>query len=141
MALLWMRRTMQVGAGKPPRNTSAPPLPNEPPTRPPHRYYIGVMLGAVDASHSLSSKCRTAYASILEPYHGWLLKNTFNMVLSAVPSRDEFIARLAPGVKPKHVRRAVCFGDIHECVPLMEEVVAILQQLFEELDLEDKRKS
>jgi hypothetical protein len=99
------------------------------------------MLGAVDASQSLSSKCRTAYAAILEPYHGWLLKSTFNMVLSAVPSRDEFLNRLAPGVKPKQIRRTVCFSDIHECVPLMEEVVSTLQQLFEQLELEDKRKS
>jgi len=99
------------------------------------------MSGATDTSSSLPSKCRTAYACILEPFHGWMLKSTFNMVLSAVPSRDEFLARLAPGVEPMALRRSVCFADIRECVPLMEEVVATLQALFEELDLEDLRKS
>ena len=59
MALLWMRRTIQ--------------------------YYVGVMQGVCDTSASLSSKCRTAYGAILEPFHGWLLKNTFSMALAAVP--------------------------------------------------------
>ena len=46
---------------------------------------VGVMQGVCDTSASLSSKCRTAYGAILEPFHGWLLKNTFSMALAAVP--------------------------------------------------------
>lgn len=115
MALLWMRRTIQ--------------------------YYIGVMRGATDTSNTLPSKCRAAYASILEPFHGWLLKQTFNMVLSAVPSRDEFIARLSPNIHSRSRRRSVFFADVNECIPLMEDVVTALQELFNELDLEDMRKS
>jgi len=116
MALLWMRRTIQ--------------------------YYVGVMQGVCDTSASLSSKCRTAYGAILEPFHGWLLKNTFSMALAAVPSRDEFVARLSPNhLSSKAVRRSACFSDIRVAIPLMEQVVAQLRALFAELDLEDTRKS
>ena len=48
----------------------------------------------------MSKIAKEAYAEHLEPYHGWLLKNTFAAALSAIPSRNEFLSRLAPAVPP-----------------------------------------
>jgi len=115
MALLWMRRMLQF-------QTSM----------------FDQLL--VDTSGVLTAAARSAYASQLEPYHGWLLKNGFRVGLSGLPKRDEFLRRLAPNT-PDPDRENICVEDMRDCVNVTNQVVEAMRALFVELDLEDKRKA
>ena len=57
-----------------------------------------------------------------------------------MPSRDEFLQRLAPRVKRKAEREELCVKEMHACVAVTQQVVNIIRALFEELDFEDIRR-
>uniref|UniRef100_A0A7S0L6Q5 Glycolipid transfer protein domain-containing protein n=1 Tax=Coccolithus braarudii TaxID=221442 RepID=A0A7S0L6Q5_9EUKA len=114
IALLWMRRTLM--------------------------FSIAVLQGACEKDAHLGNLARAAYTSQLEQYHGWLLKNTFTMALSAMPSREEFMQRLAPTVKQKMEREALCIQEMRECTEASQVIIKVMCNLFDELDLEDSRK-
>ena len=117
MSLLWLRRTVRFSA---------------------------MFLDHAQQGHETSDfsrQVREVYSKCLEPFHGWLLRNTFMMAFATLPSRDECLRRLAPRIKQKNLRKEMCCSDIGECVPLMLRLVNHLESHFSELDLEDLRKS
>ena len=88
--------------------------------------------GARKAAHA-------AYAEHLEPFHNWLLKNTFNVALNAIPTRREFFQRLGPHLaEPK--REQVVSQELREYAEVVKHITEALRALFSELDLEDTRK-
>ena len=94
ISLLWMRRSLQ--------------------------FLAAIMRGVADdrkKGDPVSKIAKEAYAEHLEPYHGWLLKNTFAAALSAIPSRNEFLSRLAPAVPPAN-RERVCYAELRECAAI-----------------------
>ena len=116
ISLLWMRRSLQ--------------------------FLAAIMRGVADdrkKGDPVSKIAKEAYAEHLEPYHGWLLKNTFAAALSAIPSRNEFLSRLAPAVPPAN-RERVCYAELRECAAITRELTAALVELYRELDLEDTRR-
>ena len=114
ISLLWMRRSL---------------------------YLAAIMRSVADdrKGDPVSKIAKEAYAEHLEPYHGWLLKNTFAAALSAIPSRNEFLSRLAPAVPPAN-RERVCYAELRECAAITRELTAALVELYRELDLEDTRR-
>ena len=88
-----------------------------------------------------SDRCGAAYATSLEQYHGWLLKNTFGVAMGGMPRRDELIARLmeAPSLSEEE-RTRICERELGECVAITKVVIESMRELFEELELEDLRK-
>ena len=80
-----------------------------------------------------------AYAEHLEPFHNWLLKNTFTVAFNGMPSRVEVFNRYAPNV-PKARKQEVVAKELRECLVAQSKVLDSLLALFHELDLEDTRK-
>ena len=83
---------------------------------------------------------RAAYDAHLEPYHGWVLKQAYQVALNSVPKRDEVLQKLYPRVQPSG-RHEVFALEARECVVVLSRVVDAMRTLFEELDLEDVRKA
>jgi len=54
---------------------------------------------------------RQAYAESLEPYHSWILRQTFTVFLSAVPSYESLLRLLSPGLGDVE-REAVVLNDV-----------------------------
>ena len=117
IALLWMRRTLQ--------------------------FLQGCMQGIVDKGDDptggLGDVVRTAYMTHLEPYHGWLLKNTFTVALAGTPRRDEVMSRIGVGLNELE-RDRICESEMRDCIAMTTKVSDAMRRLFEELDLEDTRK-
>ena len=88
---------------------------------------------------SRSSVGANAYKIELEPFHGWLLKNTFAMALNGMPRRDEIYTRLG-GHLPEENREALLRQEVAECVHMLRQVADSMRNLFERLGLEDMRK-
>ena len=116
IALLWMRRTLQFNCALLDRLCSSGTL-------------------------TMAEAAREAYAKELEHYHNWLLRNTFNMALNAMPRREEFFARLAPRVLGAARRERLCVAEIRECVGHMQVIIGAMRKLYADLDLEDSRKA
>ena len=113
IALLWMRRTLQ---------------------------FLGQCLsGVLDDAASMNEVGANAYKIELEPFHGWLLKNTFAMALNGMPRRDEIYMRLG-GHLPEENREALLRAEVAECVHMLRQVADSMRNLFEQLGLEDMRK-
>ena len=115
IALLWMRRTLQ---------------------------FLRALLeglAAADEGAALAGMAKDAYGKHLEPYHSWLLKNTFRMGLGGVPKRDDVLRKLGPTLSDAE-RDRTCIRDMGEVVRLLGVVVDSLRRDFAELDLEDTRK-
>ena len=80
---------------------------------------------------------RASYAEHLEPYHSWLLRNTFRMGMSGLPKRDDVFAKLrAPGSDDE----ALLLEQMRECSEQMNVTISLMRGLYLELDLEDVRK-
>lgn len=114
MALLWIRRTLQ--------------------------FLAELMRQLLDGKGTVTHLAREAYAVELERYHGWLLRNTFAVALSAMPSREEIFARLAPRGGTEDECARVCSAQLGEAVRVVNRVTAVMRDSFVELDLEDTRK-
>ena len=118
IAFLWMRRTLQ--------------------------FLCHCMQGVMetdDPKESVGTVARGAYTISLEPFHGWLLKNTFGVAMGGMPRKDEFINRLmdAPQLSEEE-RTRICERELGECVETTRVVIDAMRALFEELELEDLRK-
>eukprot|EP00617_Octactis_speculum_P018757 CAMPEP_0185753750 /NCGR_PEP_ID=MMETSP1174-20130828/12461_1 /TAXON_ID=35687 /ORGANISM="Dictyocha speculum, Strain CCMP1381" /LENGTH=529 /DNA_ID=CAMNT_0028431729 /DNA_START=66 /DNA_END=1655 /DNA_ORIENTATION=- len=103
-----------------------------------------------------------AYAAELEPYHGFLLRNTFRPGLLALPSRKEMLGKMAsaptnsmaldtpwPGWKEtaaagesltSEERMAACLVELRECSDATKSVTNAVQAQLDELGLRDDRK-
>ena len=77
----------------------------------------------------------------LEPYHSWLLKNTFRMGLGGLPTREDFYTRLAPRMRVADEREQICLQEIRDFAQVTGQVIAAIRALYEELELTDERKA
>ena len=103
-----------------------------------------------------------AYAAELEPYHGFILRNTFRTALRALPSRKEMLGNMASaptdsmalgatwpewkdsaaageGLSPEE-RMAACLVELRECSDATKRVSDVVQAQLDELGLRDDRK-
>jgi hypothetical protein len=89
----------------------------------------------------LADVAREAYTQHLEANHSWLLKNTFKMSLSSLPTRDELYSRLAPRTRRADEREQICMQEIREFSLAAGPVVQAIRSIFEELGLSDDKKA
>ena len=89
----------------------------------------------------LADVAREAYTKHLEANHSWLLKNTFKMSLSSLPTRDELYSRLAPRTRRADEREQICLQEIREFSLAAGPVVQAIRSIFEELGLSDDKKA
>jgi len=94
-----------------------------------------------DRTITVSAASKEAYKNHLEVFHNFWLKNTFRAGLSAMPKREDFIVRLAPHLKDPAERESTVYAEMQELVDVQNHVVAVMNALFVELDLEDLRKA
>ena len=80
-----------------------------------------------------------AYRLELEPYHNWLLKQTFAMGLNGMPRRKDIFDRIGAHL-PEDDRERLVLLEVAECNKHLKLVVDAMRSLFEELGLEDMRK-
>lgn len=101
------------------------------------------MLDGLVSSRSgkVTDLARSAYGAHLEPYHSWLLKNTFRMALSSLPTREDFYVRLAPKMRMQDEREQICLQEIRDFAQVTGKVVDALRGLYQELGLSDERKA
>jgi len=103
-----------------------------------------------------------AYEAELEPYHGFIFKNTFRPALRALPSRDEMLGNMAlmpsksMGLSTCWVgweesaaagegltadeRMAACLLELRECSESTKRVTNMVQALLDEFGLRDDRR-
>jgi len=103
-----------------------------------------------------------AYAAELEPYHGFIIRNTFRTALRALPSRKEMLGNMAAmptnsmalddawaGWKDSAAageeltpeeRMAACLVELRECSDVTKRVSDVVQKELDELGLRDDRK-
>ena len=84
---------------------------------------------------------REAYTKHLEANHSWLLKNTFKMSLSSLPTRDELYSRLAPSTHRADEREQICLQEIRDFAQVIGQVLHAMRALYEELGLSDERRA
>ena len=88
-----------------------------------------------------------AYAEVLEPYHGWLLRNIHRSAMRALPTREEFLRRMStsptaaapPAVLTAADRTAVA-EDLSACVAATHTVAAHVLEMLHDLELHDTRR-
>jgi len=103
-----------------------------------------------------------AYAEELEPYHGFILRNTFRTGLRALPSRTEMLGNMALMPTEKmgldacwadwkesaaageclapEERMAACLVELRECSEATKRVSGVVQAQLDEFGLRDDRK-
>ena len=88
------------------------------------------------------ARARLRYKLELEPFHGWLLKNTFAVAMNGMPSREDVFERLGPHLmhQPQETRERLVLREVGECDVMLRQVIDSMRNLFEELGLEDMRK-
>jgi len=94
-----------------------------------------------DRSATVSTLAREAYRTHLETFHNFWLKQTFRAGLAAMPKREDFVIRLAPHLHNETEREQVVYQEMAELVEVQNHVVAVMNGLFAELDMEDLRKA
>ena len=82
---------------------------------------------------------RGAYNEVMRPFHGWLLRKTCDLVFNQVPTLDEAIAMLGPGLGEAE-REAMVFNEIRMFLAEGREIAAALDAIFDDLQLEDLRR-
>ena len=58
-----------------------------------------------------------------------------------MPTRDEFLSRLAPFAKERSVRDAICYADLEAYCGLLTKALGAVADLLASLDLDDHRKA
>lgn len=116
MGLLWIRRSLQFQ----------------------YRMFQS-LLQDVDASHAALS----AYHHTLQNYHGWALQKIYVLaVKSATPSNKEWLARLGgfPVEKFGAAEEEATRRDLQELLTVWEPLIHRWENIYAELDLEDRRR-
>ena len=128
------------------------------------RFWTTVADGFADQENTESSSAFgiRAYANELEPYHGFIFKNTFRTALRALPSRTQMLGNMAlmPSESmgldtcwegwedsvaagealTKDERMAACLVELRECSDVTKRVTNMVQAQLDELGLRDDRK-
>jgi len=90
-------------------------------------------------SCSSAAALQRAYASVLEPYHGWLIRKTFSVVSSQAPGYEAMTRLLSPGVGDAE-RQSVVQSEMRAFIDAGRPVIKLLRELFAEMRLEDTRR-
>ena len=83
---------------------------------------------------------KSAYGDELQPYHKWLLRQTFHLTISQAPSYTELAYAAGPGLGDAE-RDQVLHEEIEALLRAGEQLVKALADAFEELELEDVRRA
>ena len=82
---------------------------------------------------------RTAYDLVVRPFHSWLLRKTFDLVTTQIPSLDEAVLLMGQGLG-----EAERVGKVYEEIRmyLVEgwKVANTLDAIYDDLKLEDLRQ-
>lgn len=116
MGLLWIRRSLQFQ----------------------YRMFRS-LLQDVDAMHAALS----AYEDTLKIYHGWALQKVYVIaVKSATPSNKEWFARLGGFALDKFgaAEEEATRRDLQELLTVWEPLLQLWEEIYAELDLEDRRR-
>ena len=88
-----------------------------------------------------------AYAAEVEPYHGWLLRKIHRSAMRALPTRSEFIRKMAtrpperyPPAELTPQLRGACVDDLLACVQTTQSVIDHVKGIMDELQLHDTRQ-
>jgi Glycolipid transfer protein (GLTP) len=116
MGLLWIRRSLQF-----------------------QYHMFDALLRNVEASQA----AMTSYQHTLQPFHGWALQQIYVMGLkSSTPSNQEWLARLGGynvhafgAVEEKATR-----SDLHQLLLIWKPLIERWEQIYQELNLEDRRR-
>jgi hypothetical protein len=127
MGLLWARRGLRYwvalfrpvidGTGGPPAEAWSVPAANR--------------AGAADGGFAAATK---AFEESMAPHMGWVTRNTFMMTARVMPSWDTIGPTLAPSLDALR-------DDVGEWVRALDAILARMERMHLEMDLEDQRKS
>ena len=96
-----------------------------------------------DERHSMPDPtvgCVTrAYDRVMRPFHSWLLRKTFDIVSTQIPTLPDVVACLGPGLG-EHDSESKVFTEIGLFLEEGRPVARALDALFTELQLEDLRQ-
>jgi len=95
-----------------------------------------------------------AYETEVEPYHGFLLRNTFRTGLRALPSREAMLRnmeappdeRASTDASPEAAeltadqRRAACLTELRQCSGATRHVTDYVQAMLDEFGMRDDRR-
>ena len=87
----------------------------------------------------IADAVRDGYGKTLRPFHSWLLRKTFDLVSSQLPSFDDAMVMFGTGLGDAEREGKVC-ADIRLYVEEGRSVAAALDEIFRELKLEDLRQ-
>ena len=107
------------------------------------RFALATLAGIIagDRTAPLVGIARAAYKAELEPHQTFWLKQTFRAGLSAMPSRNDFLGRLAPFATDRATRDATCYADLEAYVELLSRALDAVASILASLDLDDQRKA
>ena len=83
---------------------------------------------------------RAAYADELQPYHKWLLRQTFSISISHAPGYTDLALAVGPGLGDAE-RDQVIDGEISALLRAGEPLVQALQASYAQLQMNDVRKA
>jgi Glycolipid transfer protein (GLTP) len=117
MGLLWIRRSLQFQ----------------------YHLFQALLRGEIEAADAATA----AYQATLQPNHGWALQQVYQVALkSATPSREEWLARLGGfsgnsfGPAQEHATKR----DLQHLLEIWQPLIEQWQQIYLELNLEDRRR-
>lgn len=95
--------------------------------------FISVFLKEfIKSSHDLCSCANTAYTEALKPYHGWIVRGIFTVIVRAMPSRTSFIDALAPaknGTEEEIIKRISIDGRLQ--TDSLDNILRILDNFYQ----------
>ena len=83
---------------------------------------------------------RAAYTDELQPYHKWLLRQTFSISISHAPGYTDFALAIGPGLGDAE-RDQVIDGEISALLRAGEPLVHALQASYAQLQMDDVRRA
>uniref|UniRef100_A0A3Q2PLN0 Pleckstrin homology domain-containing family A member 8 n=1 Tax=Fundulus heteroclitus TaxID=8078 RepID=A0A3Q2PLN0_FUNHE len=97
-------------------------------------FLSGVNAGEKDIQAALNN----AYGKTLRQYHGWVVRGVFALALRAAPTYESFTAALVSreGDELRSEFTSSMHRDLGAYLPAMEKQLAILDELYEEYNLE-----
>ena len=97
------------------------------------------MLGGIssDREASVSELARAAYRVEMETMHCWWIRKTFYAGFGAMPSREDFLRRLAPSWRPEH-GEASRDRELAQLVEVLREGLARMGAHLSAFSLDDR---
>lgn len=80
-----------------------------------------------------------AYDQVMRPFHAWILRKTFDLVSTQIPTLPQMVACLGPGLGENDVEGKV-FRELTLFLEEARPVAQALDELYAELKLEDLRQ-